>query len=199
MTHGRITIITGSPGTGKSTVADKAAMESDMEKSVCIRTDDFFHYLKKGAIPPHLPESNAQNGVVIEAFLETAKRFVKGGYDVYVDGIVGPWFLEPWLGAAREGYDVHYIVLRASREITLRRAVERSKLDLKTNTELVEVMWEQFCDLGKYEAKVDCFVNLWYNISKVRIVRMVNVYCFVDCFAPNNIVKGCASVAINDM
>ena len=141
MTHGRITIITGSPGTGKSTVADKAAMESDMEKSVCIRTDDFFHYLKKGAIPPHLPESIAQ-------------RFVRGGYDVYVDGIVGPWFLEPWLGAAREGYDVHYIVLRASREITLRRAVERSKLDLKTNTELVEVMWEQFCDLGKYEANV---------------------------------------------
>ena len=38
------------------------------------------------------PESNAQNGVVIEAFLESAKRFVRGGYDVYVDGIVGPWF-----------------------------------------------------------------------------------------------------------
>ena len=135
MQQGRIVIITGSPGTGKSTVADKAAMESDMEKSVCIRTDDFFHYLKKGAIPPHLPESNAQNGV-------------------YVDGIVGPWFLEPWLGAARKGYELHYMVLRASREITLRRAVERSKLDLKTNTELVEIMWEQFCDLGKYEANV---------------------------------------------
>ena len=69
MQQGRIVIITGSPGTGKSTVADKAAMESDMEKSVCIRTDDFFHYLKKGAIPPHLPESNSQYGVVIEAFL----------------------------------------------------------------------------------------------------------------------------------
>lgn len=47
MQQGRIVIITGSPGTGKSTVADKAAMESDMEKSVCIRTDDFFHYPKK--------------------------------------------------------------------------------------------------------------------------------------------------------
>ena len=34
MQQGRIVIITGSPGTGKSTVADKAAMESDMEKSV---------------------------------------------------------------------------------------------------------------------------------------------------------------------
>lgn len=51
MQQGRIVIITGSPGTGKSTVADKAAMESDMEKSVCIRTDDFFHYLKKRCNP----------------------------------------------------------------------------------------------------------------------------------------------------
>ena len=117
--------------------------------------EKIFHYLKKGAIPPHLPESNAQNGVVIEAFFgEQPNDSSRGGYDVYVDGIVGPWFLEPWLGAARKGYEVHYMVLRASREITLRRAVERSKLDLKTNTELVEIMWEQFCDLGKYEANV---------------------------------------------
>ena len=49
---------------------------------------------------------------------------------------------------------MHYIVLRASKETTLRRAVERSKLDLETNTELVEVMWEQFCNLGKYEVNV---------------------------------------------
>ena len=48
-------------------------------------------------------------------------------------------------------------------------------------------------------AKVDCFVNLWYNISKVRIVRIGNIYYFVVCFAPNNIVKGCVLVAVNDM
>ena len=47
-----------------------------------------FHYLSKGAIPPHLPESNEQNLVVIEAFLEAAKRYARGGYDVIVDGIV---------------------------------------------------------------------------------------------------------------
>ena len=62
---------------------------------------------------------------------------------------------------------------------------------------LIVATLQQIANAGA--AKVDCFVNLWYNISKVRIVRMVNVYCFVDCFAPNNIVKGCASVAINDM
>lgn len=85
-----------------------------------MHTDDFFHYLSKGAIPPHLPESNKQNLVVIEAFLEAAKRYARGGYDVIVDGIVGPWFLEPWKALAQEDYEVHYIVLRASMEIRLR-------------------------------------------------------------------------------
>ena len=84
MNQGRIIVITGSPGTGKTTTASIVAKESDMDKSVHMHTDDFFHYLSKGAIPPHLPESNKQNLVVIEAFLEAAKRYARGGYDVIV-------------------------------------------------------------------------------------------------------------------
>ncbi|EAH7024415.1 hypothetical protein CCX08_09930 [Campylobacter jejuni] len=143
-----------SQGTGKTTIASIVAKESNMDKSVHMHTDDFFHYLSKGAIPPHLPESNEQNLVVIEAFLEAAKRYARGGYDVIVDGIVGPWFLKPWQSLVREDYEVHYIVLRASKEETMKRAVERSKLDRKTNVELVETMWEQFCNLGIYESNV---------------------------------------------
>lgn len=154
MNQGRIIVITGSPGTGKTTTASIVAKESDMDKSVHMHTDDFFHYLSKGAIPPHLPESNKQNLVVIEAFLEAAKRYARGGYDVIVDGIVGPWFLEPWKALAQEDYEVHYIVLRASKKETMKRAVERSKLDRKTNIELVETMWEQFPGLGIYESNV---------------------------------------------
>ena len=37
---------------------------------------------------------------------------------------------------------------------TMKRAVERSKLDRKTNIELVETMWEQFSGLGIYESNV---------------------------------------------
>ena len=88
MNQGRIIIITGAPGTGKTTTASAVAKESDLEKSVHMHTDDFYHYLSKGAIPPHLPESNEQNLIVIEAFLEAAKRYARGGYDVIVDGIV---------------------------------------------------------------------------------------------------------------
>ena len=164
MHQGRIIVVTGSPGTGKTTTASIVAKESSMDKSVHMHTDDFFHYLSKGAISPHLPESNEQNLVVIEAFLEAAKRYARGGYDVIVDGIVGPWFLEPWRAIAQEDYEVHYIVLRASKEETMKRAVERSKLDRKTNVELVETMWEQFCNLGIYEANVVDTTN--YSIQE---------------------------------
>lgn len=41
MSQGRIVVITGSPGTGKSTTASLVAKESDMDKSVHMRTDDF--------------------------------------------------------------------------------------------------------------------------------------------------------------
>ena len=141
MNQGRIIVITGAPGTGKTTTASAVAKESDLEKSVHMHTDDFYHYLSKGAIPPHLPESNEQNLIVIEAFLEAAKRYARGGYDVIVDGI-----------------------LRASKEETLKRAVERSKLDRKTNIELVETMWEQFCNLGIYESNVVDTTN--YSIQE---------------------------------
>ena len=123
MNQGGIIVITGSPGTGKTTTASIVAKESNMDKSVHMHTDDFFHYLSKGAIPPHLPESNEQNLVVIEAFLEAAKRYARGGYDVIVDGIVGPWFLEQWRALVREDYEVHYIVLRASKEPKYLKAV----------------------------------------------------------------------------
>lgn len=52
MKSGRIIVITGAPGTGKTTTSAIFAKESTMEKSVHMHTDDFYHYLSKGAIPP---------------------------------------------------------------------------------------------------------------------------------------------------
>ena len=68
MNQGRIIVITGSPGTGKTTTASIVAKESDMDKSVHMHTDDFFHYLSNGAIPPHLPESNEQIWLSLKPF-----------------------------------------------------------------------------------------------------------------------------------
>ncbi len=49
MNQGRIIVITGAPGTGKTTTASVVAKESDLEKSVHMHRD-FYHYLSKGAI-----------------------------------------------------------------------------------------------------------------------------------------------------
>lgn len=172
MTQGRMIIITGSPGTGKSTTASIVAKESNLSKSVHMHTDDFYHYIQKGAIPPFLPESQEQNLIVIEAFLEAAKRFARGGFDVIIDGIVGPWFLEPWLKAVQDHYQVHYIILRATKEVTLRRAIHRSKLDEDSNMELVENMWEQFNNLGRYESNIIDTTNqsIKQSVSTIKAV-----------------------------
>lgn len=172
MKQGRIIIITGSPGTGKSTTASIVAKASSLSKSVHLHTDDFYHAIQKGAIPPFLPESQEQNVIVIEAFLEAAKRFARGGFDVVVDGIVGPWFLAPWLKAVEENYEVHYLILRATKEETMQRAINRPKLDDDTNMELVERMWEQFTHLGRYESNVIDTTNqsIEQSISTIQAV-----------------------------
>ncbi|MDE6470125.1 MAG: AAA family ATPase [Eubacterium sp.] len=174
MKQGRIIIITGSPGTGKTTTAAIVAKKSDSEKSVHMHTDDFYHYLSKGAIPPYLPQSNEQNLIVIEAFLGAAKRFACSGYDVIVDGIVGPWFLEPWKNVVQEGYEIHYIILRASKKTTMKRAIERSKLDRKTNIELVETMWTQFNSLDEYEHHVIDTTDLSVDETVLMIKEAIN-------------------------
>ncbi|MCP3027244.1 AAA family ATPase [Halobacillus sp. A5] len=154
MKQGRIIIITGSPGTGKSATASILAKESNLPKSVHMHTDDFYNYIQKGAILPILPESQEQNLIVIEAFLEAAKRFARGGYDVIIDGIVGPWYLKQLLKVVQDNYEVHYIILRATKEETMKRAVNRAQLDEDGNIELVEKMWNQFNKLGSYESNI---------------------------------------------
>ena len=151
MAQGRIVLITGCPGTGKTTVSALLARSSPLERSVHLRTDDLYRALSKGAIPPWLPGSENQNAIVVDAFLAAAKRFAEGGYDVIVDGVVGPWMLAPWRAAAGEGCEIHYIALRAGREATLARAAGREKLTAEENAAIVEAMWPQFADLGPWE------------------------------------------------
>lgn len=139
-----------------------------------MHTDDFYHYLSKGAVLPYLPESNEQNLIVIESFLEAAKRFARGGYDVIVDGIVGPWFLDPWIKIAQEKYEVNYIILKATKDETLKRAIERSKLDRDTNIKLVETMWEQFNNLGKYESNILDITNFSVEETLLKVKNEIS-------------------------
>ncbi|MDR2006537.1 MAG: ATP-binding protein [Acidaminococcales bacterium] len=153
MTQASVVIISGPPGAGKSSVSKRLAEHSAYERAVHMHTDDFYHFIRKGYIAPWLSESHEQNTVIIEAFTASAARLAIGGYEVIVDGIVGPWFLAPWLKMAQDGFDVRYIILRPVEQTAVSRAVKRGGETL-TDAETVRRMWRAFADLGPYEPHV---------------------------------------------
>jgi predicted kinase len=142
---GRIVIVSGPPGAGKSTVARRLATGSDAELAVHLHTDDFYGYIRKGFVAPWLPASQDQNILVMQALAGAAATYARGGYEVFVDGIVGPWFFDPWLAAAREGgLDLRYLVLLPDEAATVARATARTEPGVLTDAEVVRTMWGHF-------------------------------------------------------
>lgn len=152
---GRIVIISGACGTGKTSIARLLAKNSSYAYAVHIHTDDFYQYIRNGYISPWLDGSCDQNETVIDAIVESTKRFSEGGYEVYVDGVIGPWFLKQWIKLAEEGFDIRYIVLRPDEETTISRAFERTPRDyFPLNRDDIKNVWNSLADLGKYESNV---------------------------------------------
>jgi predicted kinase len=142
---GRIVIVSGPPGAGKSTIARKLAESSAGDRAVHLHTDDFYAYIRKGFVEPWLPESQAQNITIMKALAATAAAYATGGYEVVVDGIVGPWFFDPWLASAREhGLDLRYVTLRPDEAVTVARATARTAPGAMTDAEVVRTMWRHF-------------------------------------------------------
>lgn len=152
---GKIVIISGPCGAGKSSLCRLLAKNDGAQRTVHIHTDDFYQYICKGYIPPWQEGSGGQNETVAGAAAACAAAYAQGGYAVYVDGVVGPWFLEPWRRLARQGLDLRYVVLRPGRQAVKKRAAEREKREeIPLSQENVEAMWEAFRDAGPYEDHV---------------------------------------------
>jgi len=144
---GSLTIITGSPGAGKTTLAARLAEASS--RGVHVVGDTFYTFLAH-PISPVLPESHQQNTAVIRATVRAAAALAQAGYEVFLDGIFGPWFL-PVVSQelADTNMEVCYLVLRVTLEEALRRAAGRQTPD---DENIVRQMHAAFADLGAYEA-----------------------------------------------
>jgi hypothetical protein len=84
----------------------------------------------------------------MRALARAAGAFAEGGYAVFLDGVIGPWFL-PLLRDELPGLPLAYLVLRASEEDALRRVRERDGAGVSAR---VRQMHAAFAELGPYRA-----------------------------------------------
>ena len=141
-----VIVLTGSLGSGKTTVGKLLAER--MSNGVHIETDIFYKFFSHPT-PPHLPEADSQNRAAIAASCQAGKSLAMHGYNVVLEGILGPWFasfirneFEPQIT------DVRYVVLRTSLEEATRRVRQRGDTSLD---EVVSAMHPQFENLGEWE------------------------------------------------
>ena len=142
-----VLILTGAPGSGKTTVAELLAAKR--ERSVHLESDRFFNFIRAGRIEPWKPESHEQNTLVMRVVAQAAVGYAAAGYFTIIDGIVIPgWFFEPLLDAlGAAGHRVAFAVLRAPRDVCAARAAARAS-DRLSDARVVERLWRAFSDLG---------------------------------------------------
>lgn len=146
---GEILILSGHPGSGKTTTAEMLAHLPGGPKAH-VHSDDYWGYIKTGLIPPWLPQSHAQNQMVMEIAAGVAGTYARHGFFVVLDGVIRPWTLPYFLNL---GLPLHYVVLRTSAEEAVSRCQMRGG-DSLSDQVIVAGLFEEFADIGPYEANI---------------------------------------------
>ena len=121
----RVIIITGTPGSGKSSVAE--ALAKRLDRAAHIPVDFFRKMIKGGYRSPHHwdDEVDSQYKIARRAAGETATRFAIGGFIPILDDVVAPGWEEEWRFSL-DGFKVDIVQLRPPLEVALERNQTRS-------------------------------------------------------------------------
>lgn len=133
----QITIISGTPGAGKTSLAHFLSL--DERNAVHIESDVFFRFLAH-RVDPSLPEAHEQNSTVVRAYVSAALEYSDGGYLVYLDGVIGPWMLPLIVSMAP---NIEYVLLHAPLDVALARTKGRAS-QASAKPDVVRRMHELF-------------------------------------------------------
>jgi predicted kinase len=117
-----IIIVSGCPGSGKTTLAKALAHLSPM--GLHLLSDVFYGFPAHPVDPTH-PESQHQNSIIMRALGRSARAFTEGGYHVILDGVIGPWFLPVLQQEFSGDWPISYLILHVSAEEAVRRVRTR--------------------------------------------------------------------------
>jgi len=91
----------------------------------------------------------AQNITLMDAMAAQATICARRGYEVYIDGIVGAWFFDPWIETARaHDLDLRYVMLLPDLPTAIARATGRTEVGAMTDAGVAERMWRAFHDFA---------------------------------------------------
>ncbi len=86
----------------------------------------------------------------MDVLANVAEGYAGGGYFVVVDGIIGPWFLQPF---RRLAMPLHYVVLRPPLDVAILRCQKRGGNTL-TDPAPITALHQQFSSLAQLERHV---------------------------------------------
>ena len=170
MVPGTLLLLTGSPGSGKTTVAPLVADRH--EPSACLDLDWFFAKLRRGAVEPWKAEAHRQNRVVLTAAAQAVSAFAQGGYFTVAEGILYPFMLDLFAAACEpHRVTLNYAVLRAPIGIVQQRVQDRraqpAHAGALADADVVDDLWAQFEDHGVDERhRVDAGTRLPTEVAE---------------------------------
>lgn len=138
-------IVTGPPGSGKTTVARLLAAERG--HGVHLESDRFFQFIISGYVEPWRTEAHQQNTAVMTVVGAAATGYACAGYFTVIDGIISPrWFLQPLRRSLSTAVaETAYVILRPPLNVAVARARSRERTRL-SDPDVIAQLWHDFAD-----------------------------------------------------